>query len=60
MIITQTVPICPNCKAMLCKRHQDNNVFYFCYDCMKIYKVIGTGDAEIELVITDKEEEKSC
>jgi len=58
MIITQTVPICPECSAMMCKRQQKDDIFFFCVDCMKIYKVIGIGKAEIELLITDRKEEK--
>lgn len=56
MIILQTVPICPECQALLFKRHQHNDVYYVCTDCMKIYKVIGVGQSEIELLVTDKEE----
>ena len=50
--ILQTVPICPNCQAMMLKRYQ-NVVYYFCTDCKKILKVIESGKAENELIVTD-------
>lgn len=56
MIINQNVPICPKCKAGLSRAVQDKDVYYFCLDCMSIYKVIGTGKAENELIITDRYE----
>ena len=59
MIITQTVPICPSCAAMMCKRYQCNEIFYFCIDCLKVYRVIGTGKAEIELIVSDEKEESN-
>lgn len=57
MIITQTVPICPECQAFMFKRHQQNDVYYVCADCKKIYRVIGVGSAEIELIVTDERKE---
>lgn len=53
-IITQHVPICPNCSAMLFKRHQASDIFFVCADCLQIFRLIGTGEAEIELKVTDK------
>ena len=55
MIITQNVPTCPKCSAGLFKRNQYKDTFYFCIDCMSIFQVIGTGKAENELIVTDKE-----
>lgn len=37
------------------KRHSVD-VYYCCCDCKKILKVIGTGTAEIELIVTDGKE----
>lgn len=55
-IILQTVPICPECQAMLIKRHQQNDVYYCCLDCKTILKVIGQGKAENEVIVTDGKE----
>lgn len=57
MLIVQHTPMCPECSALLNHRLQDLHSFYFCTDCGKIYKVIGAGKAEIELIVTDREEE---
>lgn len=54
--IHQNVPMCPKCSALMAQRHQCNHTYYFCHDCLGIYKVIGTGKAEIELIVTDREE----
>lgn len=56
MIISQNVPMCPRCSALMAQRHQCGHLYYFCQDCMGIYKVVGTHKAEIELIVTDKEE----
>ena len=58
MIITQNVPICPKCSAGLLNRKQDNEIFYFCLDCMSIFQVIGTGKAENELIVTESRENR--
>lgn len=55
-IILQTVPICPECQAMMFKRHQQNDVYYICHDCKNILKVIGQGKAENEVIVTDGKE----
>ena len=55
--ILQTVPICPKCQAMMLKRYQ-NVVYYFCADCKKILKVIDSGKAENELIVTDGREDE--
>ena len=55
--ILQTVPICPKCQAMMLKRYQ-NVVYYFCADCKKILKVIDSGKAENELIVTDGSEDE--
>lgn len=53
-VITQNVPICPKCKASLLPKHQVY-MYFFCIDCMSIYRVVGNGKAENELIVTDKE-----
>lgn len=53
--ILQTVPICPNCQAMMLERYQ-GMVYYSCTDCKKILKVIDSGKAENELICTDGKE----
>lgn len=57
MIISQNVPICPKCKAMMCQRHQRGELFYFCHDCLSIFQVMEIGQAEIELVIESHPQE---
>lgn len=56
-LISQNVPTCPECSAMMLKRHQANESYFHCVDCMKILKIVGTGKAELELIVTDKWEE---
>lgn len=56
-IITQTVPMCPDCSAMMSGRINKGKWFFFCHDCLKILKVIGRGKAEIELICSDSEVE---
>ena len=55
-IISQNVPICPDCSGLMLKRHQADDIYYHCTDCVKILKVIGTGKAEIELIVSDGRE----
>jgi tRNA(Ile2) C34 agmatinyltransferase TiaS len=57
--IYQNVPICPDCKALMLKRHQGDKSYYHCFDCMKIVQVIDHGKMENELICTDgrKDEE---
>ena len=56
-IISQNVPICPECSGLMLRRHQINDTYYHCVDCLKILKIVGTGKAEIELIVTDGKEE---
>ena len=60
MIITQTVPMCPECSVMMSSRVSKGRWFFFCHDCLKILEVIGTGKAEIELIVTDREVKDEC
>ncbi len=53
----QNVPICPRCSALMITRYQYNNLYFVCQDCKAIFKVIGKGQAEIELIVTDEREE---
>lgn len=53
--ISQNVPICPACKAMMHKRHYGYSVYFICADCKSIWKVLDEGKAEIELVISDNQ-----
>lgn len=54
--LQQNVPICPECKALMLTRTQNGSLFFACVDCKAIFKVIGKGKADIELVVTDKSE----
>lgn len=58
MIISQNVPMCPKCSALMAQRHQCGQLYYFCHDCLGIYKVVGVHKAEIELIVTDTEERR--
>ena len=57
-LISQNVPMCPDCSGLMLKRYQAEVSYYHCSDCMKILKVIGTGTAEIELIVTDGREDE--
>lgn len=51
--ISQTVPICPECQALMLKRFQNEKAYYFCWDCKVILEVIAPGKTENELIVTD-------
>lgn len=55
--ISQTVPICPKCQALMLKRYQNDKAYYFCHDCKVILEVIAPGKSENELIVTDGKEE---
>lgn len=59
IIIQQNVPMCPECSSLMSTRHQDGKLFFFCHDCLHIYKVIENGQAEIELLVSDEQEESA-
>lgn len=50
--ILQTVPICPECQALMIKRHLAD-VYFCCADCKAILKVIEPGKTDNELIVTD-------
>lgn len=52
--LQQNVPICPECKALMLTRTQNGSLFFACVDCKAIFKVVGKGKAEIELLVTDR------
>ena len=54
--ISQTVPICPECQALMLKRYQNNKAYYFCWDCKLILEVIAPGKSENEIEVTDGKE----
>lgn len=53
--ILQTVPICPECQALIIKRHLAD-VYFCCTDCNSILKVMGPGKTDNELIVTDGRE----
>lgn len=59
-IIQMNVPRCPHCSALLYHETRDEKLFYICANCLTIWQVIGPGQAEIELEVsnTHVEEEK--
>ena len=56
-ILQTNVPRCPKCSAMMFKREQDNRLFMICADCLKVYEIVDTGQSEMEMKISDNEEE---
>lgn len=56
IMMQQNVPMCPKCSALMITRHQYNNLYFVCQDCNTVLKVIGKGQAEIELIVTDERE----
>lgn len=57
IMMQQNVPMCPKCSALMITRNQYNNLYFVCQDCNAVFKVIGKGQAEIELIVTDEGEE---
>ena len=43
IVIQQNVPMCPVCSALMNVRHQKGHMYFFCSDCLSIYKVVGKG-----------------
>lgn len=56
--ISQTVPICPACQALMLKRYQNGKEYYFCCDCKGILEVIAQGKSDNEIEVTDGKEDK--
>ena len=60
IILQQNVPACPHCSAlMVCRIQREdeaylNDIFFLCTDCKAIFKVVGRGKAENELIVTDE------
>lgn len=52
-VINQNVPICPECKAGMHLRHNMFGRIYICCSCNKIWRDIGVGQVENEVIITD-------
>ena len=55
--ISQTVPICPTCQALMLKRYQDGKAYMFCFDCKDIFEVIAPGKSENEIEVSDGKED---
>lgn len=51
-VISQNVPMCPKCSALMSKFHGDH-LYFRCNDCGSRFQVIDIGQAEIELVISE-------
>ena len=47
-VISQNVPMCPKCSALMSKFHGDH-LYFRCNDCGSRFQVIDVGQAEIEL-----------
>lgn len=57
-VVSQNVPICPHCKAMMKKRYSATDTYFICTDCKSIWRVLDNGQSEIELFISDNMEDK--
>ena len=59
-IIQMNVPRCPHCSALMYHVLRYGHLFYICANCLTTWQVIGTGQADIELEVSDThvEEEK--
>ena len=51
--ISQNVPMCPVCAALMRRRTHDEHVYFVCRDCNSIWAVALGGQAELEVIITD-------
>jgi len=52
------IPKCPHCAAIMMVRHQQDNVFYYCQDCFALFRIIGKGQIDNEVVISDEGEKE--
>ena len=52
-LISQNVPICPECSGYMRKYHHSYDVCFVCHDCNRAYRVKGPGQSEIELLIEE-------
>lgn len=55
LAMQQNVPMCPSCSALMFTRGQYGSLYFICGDCKSIFKVIGNGRADIEIIVTDTE-----
>lgn len=53
VVISQNVPECPKCAAAMHKRAQGEHIYYICTDCKSIWQVLGGGQSEVELMVSD-------
>ena len=51
--ITQKVPICPVCKAGMHMRVTMFGIIYICNDCNAMFRVLGVGQTENEVIVGD-------
>ena len=56
-VVNQNVPICPECKAGMHKRHNPFGVYYICADCKQPWRVIDSHKSDCEVVITNNNNE---
>ena len=54
IVISQNVPICPNCSALMWNMPHGKQILYVCSDCNSIFPLIKNGQAENELIVSDK------
>lgn len=54
LTIQQNVLICPKCSAAMHRRIYHEHIYYICADCKSIWKVIGNGKVDLEVMVTDK------
>lgn len=53
--IQMTVPRCTECSSMMMKSPSPdgNEMYYICYDCNKVLRVIGRGKLDGEVLVSD-------
>lgn len=52
-IMQSNIPRCPQCSSGMMLRYQDNHIFYYCEHCGILYKVLGKGQIDNEILISD-------
>lgn len=52
-IINQKVPSCPRCAAGMHLSHTQLGRIYICKDCNGIFRVLGVGQIENEIIVGD-------
>lgn len=52
-IMQSHIPRCPECSSSMTSRVQDEHVYFYCEHCLKLYRIIGNGQIDNEILISD-------